>query len=218
MKALEGFERRPALVRRTSLRATVGCDGPEYLKFGFPGDAVPAKTCDHQYDGPGSSALERWLEGYVTEIVRHLPDAPFLQLVPKYSNDMQGERQKVLEELFEEPENWQSVKQCLLDKAPDGMILVHRLDHESLSECCMNDVDAAKAASRSSVESLQVDGHSTDVWGLLVHGCATRRNACYILKTTQVSSSSGIVTHFCVSRAKCFGPSLKSQLESAWLL
>lgn len=151
------------------------------------------------------------------QIVKHLPEAPFLQYIPKYNNS-RGERRRVSPELFEKSENWQSVKHCLLESAPDGIILVHRLDNQSLSECCLNDANATDVASRSSPASLDGDGSSTDVWGVLVQGCNTRRNACYLLKTTRVASSTGILTYFCLTRAKCFGPSLRSQLQSTWLL
>ncbi|CAM6092791.1 unnamed protein product [Calypogeia fissa] len=179
-------------------------------------DGLPDRPCAQQFAGPGSSTLEKWLERYLTEIVRHLPEAPFLQLVPK-SDNICGERQKVSEELFEKPEGWKSVKECLLGSAPDGVILVHRLDQEALSECCMNDVQANEELPRPST-FLQVGDSSTDVWGVLVHASTMKDSACYILKTTQVASSTGILTHFCLSRAKCFGPSLRSQLQSTWLL
>jgi hypothetical protein len=139
-----------------------------------------------------------------------------LQLVPKYNN-LCGEIQRVSEELFEKPELWQSVKTCLVDSAPDGIILVHRLDEEALSECCLNNGNSSAKSGRED-SSLQASGSSSDVWGVLVHGCKTRCSACYILKTTQVLSSSGTLTHFCLSRAQCFGPSIKSQLQSTWLL
>lgn len=179
-------------------------------------ETLPDKQRAQPSTGPGSSVLEKWMERYLTEIVRHLPEAPFLQFVPKYSS-ISGERQRFSEELFEKPESWTSVKECLLESAPDGIILVHRLDEEDLSECRMYGESFNEDLS-TPVTSLQAGGSSTDVWGVLVHGCKTRCNACYILKTTRVASSGGILTHFCLSRAQCFGPSLRSQLQSTWLL
>ncbi|CAM6129421.1 unnamed protein product [Calypogeia fissa] len=207
--------------RDTPLPPRVAANPFVYESFGVFGaltrtqDGVPEKPCAQQPAGPGSSTLEKWLERYLTEIVKHLPEAPFLQFVPKY-NSINGERQRVSEDLFKKPESWTSVKECLLESAPDGIILVHRLDQEALSEC--NEVNTSDEELSRPSTSLQAGGSSTDVWGVLVQGCRTRCNACYILKTTQVASSTGILTHFCLSRAKCFGPSLKSQLQSTWLL
>ena len=64
----------------------------------------------------------------------------------------------------------------------------------------------------------QGEGAETSVWGVLVQARGVPANACYLVKTTRVVSSAGMCTRFCLTRAKCFGPSPGYQLRNAWLV
>lgn len=70
----KGYPGRPQLLRHTSLRARVSAEPAEQDKLGLLGSfkclegGLSEKPCAQQSAGPGSSALEQWLESYLTEV------------------------------------------------------------------------------------------------------------------------------------------------------
>jgi len=159
--------------------------------------------------------LDGWVEDAVFEIVKKVDEAPFLQFVFETQNISERPKwQRVSQELFEKPDLWPELRDSLSEAAPDGVILVHRLD---VTGCCLMDPTALRN-DKGWKCPLELDGSNTDVWGVLVQARSAHANACYILKTTRVCSSTGVCTQFCLTRAKCFGPSFAAQLEKVWLL
>lgn len=125
------------------------------------------------------------------------------------------ERQKVSQDLFEKPDNWLTIRDSLSEVAPDGIIFVQKLGHETKTSCCLGEYFSSEQD--VSACPLHSEGSGTDIWGVLVQARSVRMNACYLLKTTRVRSSAGVCTRFCLTRAKCFGPSQIAQLENVWL-
>ncbi|KAH9568727.1 hypothetical protein CY35_03G092200 [Sphagnum magellanicum] len=162
-----------------------------------------------------SMQLDGWVEDAVFEIVKKVDEAPFLQFVFETQNISERPKwQRVSQDLFQKPELWPELRDSLSEAAPDGVILVHRLD---VTGCCLMDPTALRN-DKGWKCPLELDGSNTDVWGVLVQARSAHANACYILKTTRVCSSTGVCTQFCLTRAKCFGPSFAAQLEKVWLL
>ena len=133
------------------------------------------------------------------------------------------------DDLTSADETWKGVKDCVSKAAPDGMILVHHLDDESILDhgfhLGSSILDKAKVQTNSdnteTKQRYESSGNSsgkTDFWGILVLGKTITRSACYILKTTSVASSFGTITGFCLTKAKCFGPSWHDQMQNSWLL
>ncbi|KAL3696324.1 hypothetical protein R1sor_010400 [Riccia sorocarpa] len=155
----------------------------------------------------------------VKEIVENLQEAPFLQYI--YSVNQEGKlaRQRLSEQFFEKPDTWGPVRKCLLEAAPDGIIMVHRLDRSNPSECCLiekssEEIGPVLARSEHMDESEILE----DYWGLLVHGCKARCNKCYLLRTTRQPSPNGFTTYFMLIKAECFGPSIETQFRRASLV
>lgn len=158
--------------------------------------------------------VERWVEDSVDEIVKNIQEAPFLQYVYNSKGRFgRSQRQKVSQDLLQNPNHWQSVRKSLSTHNPDGVILVQKLDSGLSAPYCL-----ARVFNEETACPLLADGAETIVWGVLVQARGARENACYLLKTTSVPSSAGICTRYCLTKAKCFGPSLIEQLENAWLL
>jgi hypothetical protein len=162
--------------------------------------------------------VERWVEESVHEIVKNIQEAPFLQYVfDSKSRHGRFKRQKIAQEVFENPSYWPSVRESFSNiDAPDGVILVQRLKTGEKKTCCL--ADAMQQGSEQVVCPVEADGGETNVWGVLVQARGFHVNACYLLKTTRVTSSVGTCTRYCLTRATCFGPSYLEQLETAWLL
>jgi len=123
-----------------------------------------------------------------------------------------SQRQKIT------PENyWPSVRESLSEVDPDGVILVQKLGPGCAATCCLADGDGEEIVCPLHQAA---EGAETNVWGVLVQARRglQNNNACYLLKTTRVSSSAGTCTKYCFTRATCFGPSYVEQLENAWLL
>lgn len=158
---------------------------------------------------------EVWLEKAIFEIVGHLQDAPFLHLV--YDTEpftWKSKLQKVSDDVLADPEKWSYVKNSLVELSPDGIILVQRLQPSSLGKTCIAGLP------EDACGDLVVEGtdNDTDVWGLFVQAKSLGWNACYVLKTTRVLSTCGACTRFYLTRAKCFGAALATQMQNAWLL
>jgi len=151
------------------------------------------------------------------QIVKNIQEAPFLQYVfDSKSKFRRSQRQKIPQDNY-----WPYVRESLSKVDPDGVILVQKLEPGCASTCCLAEVlGGGGGGEEISCPLQQGEGAETNVWGVLVQA---RRglhanNACYLLKTTRVSSSAGICTRYCLTRATCFGPSYVEQLENAWLL
>lgn len=165
--------------------------------------------------------VERWVEESVHEIVKNIQEAPFLQYVfdSKSRFSSRSQRQKIT------PENyWPSVRESLSEVDPDGVILVQKLGPGcAAATCCLAEASGGDDGREEMVCPLhqKAEGAETNVWGVLVQargGLQNNNSACYLLKTTRVSSSTGTCTRYCLTRATCFGPSYVEQLENAWLL
>ncbi len=169
--------------------------------------------------------------GFVCQIVKNVDQAPFLQFVFETNNSSskRSKQQQVSQEVFEKPECWLQLRDSLsrVSAPPDGVIFVQRLD---VTSCCLEEEeeekeDPAAAAAAAAFGNdrrwkcpLELNGSCTNIWGVVVQARSARASACYILKTTKVCSSAGLCTQFCLTRAKCFGPSIAAQLERVWLL
>ncbi|KAJ7524261.1 hypothetical protein O6H91_18G083800 [Diphasiastrum complanatum] len=179
-------------------------------------------TAEDTFSGscPDPNTLDKWLRDAVFEIVRHLQEAPFLHFVLDPRKICQKpERQKISREFINRPDLWTIMRDSMLESSPVGLILVQKLDQQCLTKFCLAEHKELMTQPSSPSNWKQNDEiSSTDVWGILVEGRGIVWNACYILKTTRVASSTGICTHFCLTKAKCFGPSLQEQLEKMWLL
>lgn len=143
-----------------------------------------------------------------------MKDSPFLHLVFQENSSQRSEQQDVPPEIFEDPDNWSSVKKSIMESKADAFILVQRLNVQQVSksygaEYCGVSLDQ---------ESEEITCPRTDVWGLVVQGREKRRHGCYILKTTRINSFAGSCTNFSLTRAKCFGPALHKQIENSWLI
>ncbi|KAG0613852.1 hypothetical protein M758_6G134100 [Ceratodon purpureus] len=159
--------------------------------------------------------VERWVEESVHEIVRNIQEAPFLQYVfDSTSRFRRSQRQKLSQECFQDSNYWPSIKESFSKADPDGVILVQKLEPGCSAACCL----AEAFGDEEMVCPLQAEGAETNVWGVFVQARGLHTSACYLLKTTRVSSPGGACTRYCLTRAACFGPSHVEQLENAWLL
>jgi hypothetical protein len=157
----------------------------------------------------------------MVQIVRNIQEAPFLQYVFDSKGRLgRSHRQKISNELLKNAGHWSesALREALSKADPDGVILVQKLDPGCPSACCLAEAFQLGDEESEMVCPLQGEGAETNVWGVLVQARGVHANACYLLKTTRVSSSAGICTRFCLTRAKCFGHSHVHQLEDAWLL
>jgi hypothetical protein len=168
--------------------------------------------------------LDCWVEDAVFEIVKNVDQAPFLQFVFETNNSSskRSKQQQVSQEVFEKPECWLQLRDSLsrVSAPPDGVIFVQRLD---VTSCCLEEEEDPAAATAFGNDRrwrcpLELNGSCTNMWGVVVQAQSASASACYILKTTKVCSSAGLCTQFCLTRAKCFGPSIAAQLERVWLL
>lgn len=161
--------------------------------------------------------FDTWLQGTVVEIVRRLKNAPFLYLV--FDNNRSGQEslwKSVPSEALENPDSWSSIKDTVLENSPDAVVLVHRLEISHVDKCYGKEYNGACLEDGVGGEDLRIP--TSNLWGLVIQEKRSKRHACYILKTTQVSSLSGSWTSFSLTRAKCFGAALHKQLESSWLV
>lgn len=152
----------------------------------------------------------------IMQIVENLQDAPFLQYVYNTNQGGKPERHRLSNEFFDKPESWGSVRNCVLEAAPDGIILVQRLDRNNPSECCLIEKSGGTCGFKAARGDQ--DAADQDYWGVLVHGCKVRCNSCYLLRTTRQPSSTGFTTYFMLIRAECFGPSIQNQFQRASLV
>ncbi|KAG0626901.1 hypothetical protein M758_2G160200 [Ceratodon purpureus] len=180
-------------------------------------DPLCALSCPVHRD----TYVQRWLEESVHEIVRNIQEAPFLQYVFDSKGRLcSSHRLKISKELLKNPDRWTGspLRESLSKVDLDGIILVQKLEPECSSAYCLAEGFQSSNEESETVCRLQGEGAETNVWGVLVQARGVNANACYLLKTTRVSSSAGICTRYCLTRAKCFGPSYVHQLENAWLL
>lgn len=155
--------------------------------------------------------LHQWMAESVMEIVRHIREAPFLYYVfERNVPSTTPKRQRVPQDALKEEEGWPNLRNLLRNVLPDGVILVKRLDEHSNANEYLTD-------SGSEMQGFDESGR-TNIWGLLVEGRGVGLNACYILQTTEIMSTHGYCTQFCLKKAKCFGASPRNQLIQSWLL
>jgi len=163
-----------------------------------------------------SEKLEEWMRDSVIEIVKHIQEAPFLHYVfDRKSPSASLKKQRDYADMSGKVDSWAKIRNSVRDISPEAVILVQKLNQDISPE------------SELSEENVLCNGngrHSTDqqgrtaVWGLLIQGRSVGMSACYILKTTQIVSAIGYCTSFCLTRAKCFGPTPHIQLTNSWLL
>lgn len=171
-----------------------------------------------------SPSPDRWMEYCICDIVRNLNEAPFLHMLFDSKDSSAGvtfQRQRVAESHNSSIEDkWKEVKDSVSKASPDGVILVHHLDDEAMEGCCLRDgsFQACMKSSNTEGNRSKKCSRGTNLWGVLVLGKCIARSACYILKTTSVASSFGTCTQFCLTKAKCFGPSWHDQVQTNWLL
>lgn len=174
------------------------------------------------HDSPASPSAARrpedWLEESVDEIVRHLQEAPFLQLIYDNQGRLKTERQRVSSSGGAgKSERWNTLKGGLSTAQPDGVVLVQRLDGNA-SDGHDDCLPLSQEQGYQLPQHLRAGSNDgTDFWGLLFLARTAACSACYVLQTTRVCSSLGICTRFCVTKARCFGPSVDKQIENLWL-
>lgn len=167
------------------------------------------------------------------QIVRNIQEAPFLQYVFDSKGSLGcSRRQKISEEALKDANSWSPFRDSLSKADPDAVILVQKMEpsggRRSSASCLPEAFQLANEEEERDEERggeservcrvLQAEGAETNVWGVLVQARGVHTNACYLLKTTRVSSSAGTCTRYCLTRAQCCGASHIDQLESAWLL
>ncbi|KAH7429188.1 hypothetical protein KP509_09G034600 [Ceratopteris richardii] len=175
--------------------------------------------CKHERN---LSLPDRWMEECVCDIVKNINEAPSLHMLYNVEDGKSAVRswkQKVEGSPgISTDDKWKEVRDLIKSSSPDGVILVQHLDDETVKRCCLGDGLSLHSREDSSDEESSKCCQSTNLWGLLVAGKDVTKIACYILKTTSVSSSYGSCIQFCLTKAKCFGPSWHEQLQSCWLV
>lgn len=167
-----------------------------------------------------SSFSEHWIEGSIYEIVKHINEAPFLQLLFDSKDDstiITAQRQRVpVGNSTNADEKWKEMKSSVNRASPDGVILVHHLQGNSIE---VEDELGMQTTQRDAKDN-GIDNRSDgkDLWGILVLGKKIAKSACYILETTSVASPFGTCRSFCLTKAQGFGPSWHDQIQSSWLL
>lgn len=178
--------------------------------------------CDRdQSSRPRSNPLpDRWMEDCVFDIVRNVKEAPVLHLLyDSKGRTVRTQTQSVPEGKGCAADRWKEMKDSVAETSPDGVILVRHLDEKAVGGCWMADFSEELASSPASrLEEEEGNGSGTDMWGVLVLGRGVAKSACYILETTSVASTYGTCTRFCLTKAKCFGPSWQEQMQRSWLL
>ncbi|XP_073394756.1 uncharacterized protein [Physcomitrium patens] len=163
--------------------------------------------------------IQLWVEEFIPEIVKNIQEAPFLQYVfDSKGRPGRSQRQKIPRDLGKNPDFWPPIREFLSRAAPDGVLLVQKMEPGcSPAFCLAREFQSGNHEEIVCPFSPSQGGADTSVWGVLVQARGVHANACYLLKTTQVPSSAGICTRYCLTRAKCFGPSHVEQIENAWL-
>lgn len=158
--------------------------------------------------------LEEWMRDSVMEIVKHIQEAPFLHYVFDRKSPLASlNKQRGYADMFGKVDSWVNIRNSLRDISPDAVILVQKLNQDTFSESEEENGICHGNASQSSDQQGR-----TAIWGLLIQGRSVGVSACYVLKTTQIVSANGYCTSFCLTRAKCFGPTPHIQLTNSWLL
>ncbi|GLJ12858.1 hypothetical protein SUGI_0199330 [Cryptomeria japonica] len=173
--------------------------------------------CSEEQTGVAVTAdkLHQWMTESVMEIVRHIREAPFLYYIfERNVPSTTPKTQRVPQDVLEEAEGWPNLRNLLRNILPDGVILVKRLDEYSNANEYLT---ASESGSGNEMQGFDEAG-CTNIWGLLIQGRGVGLNACYILKTTEIMSTHGYCTQFCLKKAKCFGASPRNQLTQSWLL
>lgn len=158
--------------------------------------------------------LEEWMRDSVMEIVKHIQEAPFLHYVfDRKSPSASLKKQRDYADMFGKVDSWAKIRNSLREISPDAVILVQKLNQDISPESEEENGICHGNARQSSDQQGR-----TAVWGLLIQGRSVGVSACYILKTTQIVAANGYCTSFCLTRAKCFGPTPHIQFTNSWLL
>ncbi|KAK9819793.1 hypothetical protein WJX72_002450 [[Myrmecia] bisecta] len=143
--------------------------------------------------------VHQWLESCIQDAVKHLDQAPFLQMVYPDRPFKQLERHSVVQAVVSVPQLWRPIAEHLSHAKPEVVVLVHNLP-----------VAAAKAN----------DGEeqAIDFWGVVVQSkLRSSAEGCYVLKTVRSVDPVGCqCTHYSLTRV-CRGEPIAAQLSSAWL-
>ncbi|XP_057830166.2 uncharacterized protein LOC131041183 [Cryptomeria japonica] len=165
-------------------------------------------------DAVTADRLHQWMTESVMEIVRHIQEAPFLYyIIERNVSPETPKLQRVPQDFLEGADGWPILRDLLRNALPDGVVLVKKLDGNSVTQYST----ASESGMGNEVKDFGKAG-CTNVWGLLIQGRGVGVNACYILKTTDIISAHGCCTQFCLTKAKCFGPSPHNQFIQSWLL
>ncbi|OWM87344.1 uncharacterized protein LOC116189366 [Punica granatum] len=177
----------------------------------FPGSWIEGGgDGDSESRAVANRRMDEWMTTSVSEIVKKLPEAPLFVQVRE--RDQGGGRRffdlKVEKEVG--AGHWDAVR-AEWEKGetslPEGVIFVEELvDNEEKSDDVRIDDDGERI---------------NQIWGIIVQGKGANCGvpACYLLKTTRVSSGLGFcAVHFFLTRVKNFREKAKTQLDKCWLV
>ncbi|KAI5066083.1 hypothetical protein GOP47_0018707 [Adiantum capillus-veneris] len=176
---------------------------------------TPVDSCNR------SSFSARWIEDCICEIVRHIHEAPFMQMLVNHEDTSTvtlTQRQRVpIGDALSADEKWREMKSHLGEASPDAVILVDDLCNSYIEGCNVEEgLEKQNRGVNLGHKEARIDG--THLWGVFLLGKTITESACYILETTSVASSFGMCTRFCLTKAHCFGPSFSDQIQNSWLL
>eukprot|EP00898_Chlorokybus_atmophyticus_P007372 jgi/Chlat1/7636/Chrsp64S07165 len=136
--------------------------------------------------GPSIGA-DDWLQQMVVEIVRQLPQAPFLKFLYSKSPG-KSKLQQISEAIFARPDGWDQIKGEVKEAMPDGIILVHELDLNDPNASLKNEgalFSGSTAGARQRGARALLG--ATKVWGIVVQSPTRKQpgdHDCYMLSTT----------------------------------
>ncbi|KAK9842402.1 hypothetical protein WJX84_007421 [Apatococcus fuscideae] len=194
---------------------------------------------------PQTPRVFHWFEDCIEQIVKHLDEAPFLQLV--YPDRKSAfERHQVNASIVAVPQIWRSIADYLSQSQPDILVL------GKVGECCDEEEDDHshghehspvsfpdrasngvsfyqtndKAADQDRGRFASPTGNYPELqetlqsdWGLVVQSkFHSGAEGCYVLRTTRNSNPTADCqcTHYSLTRV-CQGEALGTQLGAAWL-
>ncbi|KAK9104409.1 hypothetical protein Scep_021253 [Stephania cephalantha] len=172
----------------------------------FGGDAmICSSSWNHRQREATVSAdiLHYWITNSISEIVRHIREAPFLVYVYSNPNSKSDSNPVTLRREIGIAERWPRIKRSWDEGSPvpDGIILVEQLESFTYDEDFEERTDS-----------------TTRLWGILVQGRGAESHGCYLLKTCTVCSAGACCTHFILVRTQSFEDTAESQLINSWIL
>ncbi|KAK9113690.1 hypothetical protein Syun_020487 [Stephania yunnanensis] len=117
--------------------------------------------------------LHYWITNSISEIVRHIREAPFLVYIYSNPNSKSDSNPVTLRREIGIAKRWPRIKRSWDEGSPvpDGIILVEQLESFTYDEDFEERTDS-----------------TTRLWGILVQGRGAESHACYLLKTCTVCS------------------------------